>query len=57
MFQKTDEERKNQNRDENKTHVLRDEDEKNFNYDDFFARLNVKKHHDLNKKKHKMKNE
>ena len=57
MFQKTDEERKNQNRDENKIYVSRDENEKNFNYDDFFVRFNFKKHRDLNKKKHEMKDE
>ena len=57
MFQKTDEKRKNQNRDENKIHISRDESERNFNYDDFFVRLNFKKHHDLNKKKHETKNE
>ena len=40
MFQKTNEERKNKSRDENKVHVSRNENERNFNCDDFFARLN-----------------
>ena len=40
MFQKTNEERKNKNRDENKVHVSRNESERNFNYDNVFARLN-----------------
>ena len=57
MFQKTDEERKNQNRDESKIHVSHDENERSFNYDDSLARLNFKKYRDLNKKKHKIKNE
>ena len=57
MFQKTDGERKNQNCDENKIHVSRDENERNFNYDDFFARFNFKKHHNLNRKEHEMKDE
>ena len=57
MFQKTDEKRKNQDRDEDKIHVSRDKNERNFNYDDFFARLNFKRHHDLNKKEHETKNE
>ena len=56
MFQKTDEERKNQSRDKDKTHVSRDENEKNFNYDDFSARLNFKKYCDLNRKRHETKN-
>ena len=57
MFQKTDEEKKNQNRDENKIHVSRDESERSFNYDDFFARFNFKKHRDLNRKGHETKDE
>ena len=57
MFQKTDEERKNQSRDENKIYVLRDENEKNFNYDDLLVRFNFKKHRDLNRKEHETKNE
>ena len=57
MFQKTDEKKKNQNRDESKIYISRDENERNFNYDDFFARFNFKKHHDLNKKKHETKDE
>ena len=55
MFQKADEKRKNQNHDENKIHVSRDENEKNFNCDDFFACLNFKKHCNLNKKEHEAK--
>ena len=57
MLQKTDGERKNQNRDEDKIHVSRDEGERSFNYDDFPARLNFKRHRDLNKKEHEMKDE
>ena len=57
MFQKTDEERKNQNRDEDKIHVSRDENERSFNYDNFFARLNFKRHRDLNRKEHETKDE
>ena len=57
MFQKTDEEKKNQDRDENKIYVSRDENEKSFNYDDSLARFNFKKHRDLNKKEHETKNE
>ena len=57
MFQKTDEERKNQNRDENKIYVSRGEDERSFNYDDFFVCFSFKKHRDLNKKKYEMKDE
>ena len=40
MFQKTDEKRKNKNRDENKAYVSHNKNEKSFNYDDFFVRLN-----------------
>ena len=40
MFQKTNEEKKNQSRDEDKVHISRNEDERNFNYDDFLVRLN-----------------
>ena len=57
MFQKANEERKNQSRDEDKIHVSRDESERNFNYDDFFVRFNFKKHRDLNKKKYETKDE
>ena len=57
MFQKTNEKKKNQSRDENKIHVSRDEDERSFNYDDFFVRLNFKKHRNLNKKEHETKDE
>ena len=56
MFQKINEKRKNQNRDKSKVHILYNKDERNFNCDDFFARLNFKKHCDLNRKKHKTKN-
>ena len=57
IFQKINEKRKNQNRDEDKIHVSRDKNERNFNYDDFLARFNFKKHRDLNKKEHETKNE
>ena len=57
MFQKTDEKRKNQNRDEDKIHVSRDENERNFNYNDFSARFSFKRHRDLNRKEHEMKDE
>ena len=56
MFQKINEKRKNQNRDESKTHVSRNKNERKFNCDDFFVRLNFKKHHDLRRKKHETKN-
>ena len=55
MFQKINEEKENQNRDKGKIHVSRDENKKNFNYNDFFARLNFKKHHNLNRKGHETK--
>ena len=57
MFQKTDEERENQNRDKNKAHVSRNKNKRKFNCDDFLARLNFKKYCNLNKKKHETKNE
>ena len=57
MSQKTNEEKKNQNHDKNKIYVSRDENERNFNYDDFSARFSFKKHCDLNKKKYETKNE
>ena len=57
IFQKTNEKKKNQNRDENKTRVSCDENKRNFNYDDFFVCLNFKKHCNLNKKKHETKSE
>ena len=57
MFQKTDEKRKNQSRDKNKTYISRDESERNFNYDDFFARFNFKRHRNLNRKEHETKDE
>ena len=56
MFQKINEERKNQNHDENKVHVLRNENERKFNCDNFFVRFNFKKHRDLNRKEHETKN-
>ena len=57
MFQKINEKKKNQSRDENKTRVSYNENERNFNCDDFFVCLNFKKHYDLNKKKHEIKSE
>ena len=57
MFQKTNEKKKNQSRDESKIYVSYDKNKRNFNYDDFFVRFNFKKHRDLNKKKHKTKDE
>ena len=57
MFQKTNEERKNQNRNENKVYVSRDENERSFNCDDFFACFNLEKHDDLNEEEHETKNE
>ena len=50
MFQKTNKKRKNQNRSESKIYVSRDENEKNINCNDFFARFNFKRRDDLNKK-------
>ena len=55
MSQKINEKKKNQSRGEDKTHVSRGESERNFNYDDFFARLNFKRHRDLNRKGHETK--
>ena len=49
--------KKNQSRDEDKTHVSRDKNERSFNYDDSFARLNFKRHRDLNRKGHETKDE
>ena len=40
MFQKTNEKRKNKSRDENKAHVSRNKNERSFNCDDSFVRLN-----------------
>ena len=57
MFQKINEERKNQNRNKNKIYILRNKNEKSINYNDFLVRLNFNKHDDLNKKKHEMKSE
>ena len=57
MFQKTNEEEKNQNCDKSKIYVSRDKNKRNFNYDDFLVRLNFKKHYDLNEKKHEIKSE
>ena len=57
MFQKIDEKKENQNYNKNKIHVSRDESENNFNYNNFFVRLNFKKHRNLNKKKHETKSE
>ena len=56
MFQKTDEEKKNQSRDENKTYVSRDKNERSFNYDGFLVHFNFKRHRDLNRKGHETKN-
>ena len=56
MSQEADGEKKNQNRDESKIYVSRDENERSFNYDDFLARLNFRKHRDLNRKGHETKN-
>ena len=57
MFQKTNEEKENQSRDENKIYISHDENERNFNYDDFFVYFNFKKYCNLNKKEHETKNE
>ena len=57
MFQKINEKKKNQDRDENKIHVSRDESERNFNYNDFFVRFSFKRHLNLNKKEHETKDE
>ena len=57
MYQKTDEEKKNQDRDEDKAHVSRDENERNFNCDDFSVYLNFRRHCNLNRKEHETKNE
>ena len=57
MFQKTNEEKENQNHNENKVHVSHDEDERSFNCDDFLVHFNFKKHDDLNEEKYETKNE
>ena len=57
IFQKTNEERKNQSRDKNKAYVSCDENERNLNCDNFLVCFNFKKHCDLNRKKHEAKNE
>ena len=57
MFQKTNEERKNQNRDKDKAYISRDESERNLNCDNSFARFNFKKHDDLNEEEHETKSE
>ena len=56
MFQKINEKRKNQNRDENKARVSCDENKKNLNCDDLLVCFNFKKHCDLNRKEHEAKN-
>ena len=40
MFQKTNEEKENKDRDEDKIHVSRNKNERSFNCDDFSARFN-----------------
>ena len=55
IFQKTDKERKNQNRNENKIYILYDKNEKNYYYDDSFIYLNFKKYYNVNRKKYKAK--
>ena len=55
MFQKTDEERKNQSRDEDKARVSCNENEESFNCDDFPVCPNFKRHCNLNRKEHKAK--
>ena len=55
MFQKTNEEKENQNCDKNKVYISRNKNKRNFNCDDFFVRFNFKKHDDLNEEKHKAK--
>ena len=55
MLQKTDEEKENQNYDENKVYVLCNENERNFNYNNFFICFNFKRHCNLNKKNMKRK--
>ena len=57
MFQKTNEERKNQNHNKDKIYISRDESERNFNYNNSFIRFNFKKYCNLNEKKHETKNE
>ena len=57
MFQKTNEKRENQNCNENKIYVSRDENKRSFNYNNFLVRFNFKKHYDLNEKEHETKNE
>ena len=56
MFQKMNEKRKNQSCNKNKIYISRDENERSFNYDDSFVRLNFRKHCNLNRKKYKTKN-
>ena len=57
MFQKTNEAKKNQDCDENKTYISRNKNKRKFNCDDFFVRFNFKKYCDLNRKEHETKNE
>ena len=55
MFQKINEKKENQNRNENKVYVSCDKNERNFNCDSFFARFDLKKHDNLNKEEHEAK--
>ena len=55
MLQKTNEKRKNQNCDENKVYVSRDESERSFNCDNLLARFNLKRYNNLNEKEHEAK--
>ena len=57
MFQKINEEKKNQDCDKDKAHVSRNESERKFNCNNFFVHFNFKRHRDLNKKEYKTKNE
>ena len=57
MFQKINEEKKNQNRDENKVYILYDKSERSFNRDNSLACFNFKKYNNLNRKKYETKSE
>ena len=57
MFQKINEKKKSQSRNENEIYILCDENERNFNYDNSFVYLSFKRHRNLNEKKHETKNE
>ena len=56
IFWKTDKEKKNQSRDENKVHVSLNKNERKFNYDNLFVCFDFKKRYNLNRKEYETKN-